>query len=94
MPITTIILDHLRDLGWVISTRKVNGTTEYHAVLARDPDRFQVVRCNDGDRPEEAYRAACRKHLEGEHGRLCKCRTKALSAIPFSNRVRCRQNRI
>jgi hypothetical protein len=56
---TSAILDHLRDLGWLISTHRVNGTIEYHAILARDPDEYQIARCNDGDGPNEEYRAAC-----------------------------------
>ena len=56
---TSAILNHLRRLGWRISTHKVNGTIEYHAIFACDPDKFQIARCNDGDGPDEEYRAAC-----------------------------------
>ena len=59
MPSHTAILDHLRRPGWKVSVFTVNGVTEMHAVLLRDPDQVHIARCNDGTGEEEDYRAAC-----------------------------------
>jgi hypothetical protein len=49
----------LRYLGWVISTHRVNGTIELHAILRHDPDQVHVARCSVGEGAEEEYRPAC-----------------------------------
>ena len=59
MPTTPIILSQLRQLGWLISTHRVNGTIELHAILRHDPDPVHIARCNDGEGDDEEYRAAC-----------------------------------
>jgi len=55
---TTIILDRVRRLGYVVKEFRINGTVEFHAVPL-DGAPAQVVRCNDGEDDESAYRAAC-----------------------------------
>ena len=59
LPILALLLLVRYPIIVSISTHRVNGTIEYHAILARDPDQYQIVRCNDGDGPNEEYRAAC-----------------------------------
>jgi hypothetical protein len=54
-----VILNHLRKLGWHVTTHRVNGTVELHAIRLDASADPQVARCNDGDGPEEEYRAAC-----------------------------------
>ncbi len=56
---TTAILDHLRRLGWHITTHRVNETIELHAIRLDGSQLPQVARCNDGEGPDEEYRAAC-----------------------------------
>jgi hypothetical protein len=56
---TTAILDHLRRLGWHITTHRVNETIELHAIRLDGSELPQVARCNDGEGPDEEYRAAC-----------------------------------
>ena len=52
------ILAHIRSLGFTVKVFRVNGTVELHAVPMGDGEP-QVARCNDGDGPDEEYRAAC-----------------------------------
>ena len=53
-----IILGRVRRLGYIVKEFRVNGTVEFHAVPL-DGSPAQVVRCNDGEDNESAYRAAC-----------------------------------
>jgi hypothetical protein len=56
---TRPILTQLRQLGWHVSIHRVNGTIELHAVKLDGTAEPQIARCEDGDGPEEEYRAAC-----------------------------------
>ena len=56
---TRVILAQLRKLGWHITIQRVNGTVELHAIRLNDSEPPQIARCNDGDGPDEEYRAAC-----------------------------------
>ena len=55
---TAAILAHVRRLGYIVKEFRFNGTVEFHAVPL-DGSPPQVVRCNDGEDDEAAYRAAC-----------------------------------
>lgn len=52
------IIRQVEDLGYIVKLFRVNDTVEIHAI-PKNGDPPQVVRCNDGDGDEEAYRAAC-----------------------------------
>lgn len=54
---TVAILAELERLGYIVKSFRINQTIELHAV-AKD-GTFQIARCNDGDGPDEEYRAAC-----------------------------------
>ncbi|MGA2583180.1 MAG: hypothetical protein ABSG31_07880 [Tepidisphaeraceae bacterium] len=56
---TAPILTQLRQLGWHISVHRVNGTIELHAVKLDGTADPLIARCDDGDGPDEEYRAAC-----------------------------------
>jgi len=56
---TDSILSQIRALGYVVKVFKINGTVEMHAVHLACEREPQIARCNDGDGPEEEYRAAC-----------------------------------
>jgi hypothetical protein len=59
MTTTEIIIDTLHRLGWHVTTHRVNGTVELHAIMLDGTAAPQVARCNDGDGPDEEYRAVC-----------------------------------
>ena len=59
MSTTRIILGQLVQLGWHITKHRVNGTIELHAIKLDCSEEPQIARCNDGDGPNEEYRAAC-----------------------------------
>ena len=56
---TAQVLAQVQRLGYVVKVFKVNDTVEMHAVPLRGDALPQVARCNDGDGPDEEYRAAC-----------------------------------
>ena len=53
------IIRQIEALGYIVKVFKVNDTVEMHAVRLRGVDEPQVSRCNDGDSPDNEYRAAC-----------------------------------
>lgn len=55
----SVILRHIESLGYVIKVFTIDDTAEIHAVPLTGDREPQVVPCNDGDGPEEQYRAAC-----------------------------------
>jgi hypothetical protein len=59
MTTTRIIFNRIKELGWHVTSHYVNGTVEFHAVKLDCSQSPQVARCNDGDGPDEEYRAAC-----------------------------------
>ena len=59
MSTTSIILDQVRSLGYIVKTFRVNGTVEMHAVPLKGDEPPQVARCNDGEDDDSAYFAAC-----------------------------------
>ena len=46
---TDSILNHIRRLGYAVSTHRVNGTVEMHAVKLDGSEAPQIARCDDGD---------------------------------------------
>jgi hypothetical protein len=56
---TQSILKHIERLGYAVSTHRVNGTVEMHAVKLDGSEAPQIARCDDGDGPDETYRCAC-----------------------------------
>jgi len=59
MALTESILAQIRSAGYIVKVFKINGTVEIHAVHMAGRRESQIARCNDGDGPEETYRAAC-----------------------------------
>lgn len=55
---TAAIIKQIESLGYIVKVFRHNGTVEMHAVSLRESES-QVSRCNDGDGPDEEYRAAC-----------------------------------
>lgn len=58
MSASSAIIRRVECLGYIVKTFRVNNTVEIHAVPS-DGSAPHVARCNDGDGPEEEYRAAC-----------------------------------
>lgn len=56
---TTAIIRQIKALGYIVKVFRVNGTVEMQAVSLRGETEPQIARCNDGDGPDEEYRAAC-----------------------------------
>ncbi|HSZ59447.1 MAG TPA: hypothetical protein VK797_27635 [Tepidisphaeraceae bacterium] len=56
---TDRVLDHIRQLGYVVKEFRVNGVVEFHAVPLKGDEPPQVARCNDGIDEESALKAAC-----------------------------------
>jgi len=58
---TSQILGQIRSLGYAVSIHRVNGVTEMHAVLLKDPspDNIHIARNLDGNGPDDEYNAAC-----------------------------------
>ncbi len=56
--LAAIIVRHLERIGYAVGVNRINDTLEMHAVLLRDPNQFQVVRCNGGSDSEKENRAA------------------------------------
>ena len=59
MTLTDSILSQIRGMGYVVKVFKINGTVEMHAVHLACEREPQIARCNDGDGPDEEYRAVC-----------------------------------
>jgi hypothetical protein len=59
MTLTESILAQIRGMGYVVKVFTVNATVEMHAVPLDCKSPPQVARCNDGEGPDEEYRAAC-----------------------------------
>ena len=56
-PTTAAILAHVRSLGFIVKEFRLNGTVEFHAVPLKGDVPPQVVRCNDGEDDDSAYKA-------------------------------------
>ncbi len=56
---TASLVQQIESLGYIVKVFRVNGTVEMHAVPLRGASDPQIARCNDGDGPDEEYRAAC-----------------------------------
>lgn len=56
---TQHIIRQIESLGYIVKVFKINNTVEMHAVSLRGFSEPQVARCNDGDGPDDEYRAAC-----------------------------------
>ncbi|HEX5244351.1 MAG TPA: hypothetical protein VFW23_13895 [Tepidisphaeraceae bacterium] len=56
---TAAVIKQIESLGYVVKVFRINATVEMHAVSLRGVDEPQVARCNDGDSPDDEYRAAC-----------------------------------
>jgi len=56
---TDHIIRQIESLGYIVKFFYINGTVEMHAVSLRGETEPQIARCNDGDGPDEEYRAAC-----------------------------------
>jgi len=56
---TEAILKSIRKLGYHVSVFHVNGVTEMHADLLKDPDQQHVARSLDGVGKDDDYRTAC-----------------------------------
>jgi hypothetical protein len=59
MCLTDSILSQIRSNRYIVKTFKINGSVEMHAVDLACEREPQIARCNDGDGPDEEYRAAC-----------------------------------
>lgn len=55
---TAAIIKQIESLGYIVKAFRANGTIELHAVPLWKGEP-QVARCNDGDGPDDEYRAAC-----------------------------------
>ena len=56
---TTAIIKQIQALGYIVKVFKINDTVEMQAVSLRGVKEPQIARCNDGDGPDDEYRAAC-----------------------------------
>lgn len=56
---TAAIIKQIESLGYIVKVFCVNGTVEICAVSLRGVEEPQIARCNDGDGPDDEYRAAC-----------------------------------
>lgn len=56
---TTAIIKQIERLGYIVKVFRVNDTVEIHAVSLRGEAMPHIARCNDGDGPDEEYRATC-----------------------------------
>ena len=67
---TEQILTRVTEMGYIVKKFTTNGAVELHAV--RIPDGHgEIARCNDGDGPDEEYRAACLLAAACGVDRLC-----------------------
>ncbi len=56
---TAAFIKQIERLGYSVKVFRINGTVEMHAVSLRGETEPQIARCNDGDGPDDQYRAAC-----------------------------------
>lgn len=56
---TKQIIRQIEALGYIVKVFCVNGTVEMHAMALRGLSEPQIARCNDGEGPDDEYRAAC-----------------------------------
>jgi hypothetical protein len=57
--LTDSILAQIRAIGNIVKVFTVNGVVEMHAIQLTGENEPQIARCNDGNGPDEEYRAAC-----------------------------------
>lgn len=56
---TQHIIRQIEALGYIVKVFRINDTVEMHAVSLRGATEPQIARCNDGEGPDDEYRAAC-----------------------------------
>jgi hypothetical protein len=58
MAVTDSIIHQIEDLGYAVSTHRMPGYVEMHAVPLSGEGEVKLARCGDGDDDEACYRCA------------------------------------
>jgi hypothetical protein len=58
MSLTESIIRQIEDLGYAVSTHRMPGYVEMHAVPMSGEGELKLARCGDGDDDDSCYRCA------------------------------------